>query len=54
MDALVAVVVVLVGAVVLYLLFSFGIFGAGLARSRNADKDGARDQKPGRTPRPSR
>ncbi len=54
MEALVAIVVVLVGAVVLYLLFSFGVLGAGLARSRNADKDGARDQQPGRTPRPKR
>ena len=54
MDALIAIVVVLVGAVVLYLLFAFGVFGAGLARSRNADKDGARSRPPGRTPRPER
>lgn len=54
MDALLALVVVLVGAVLLYLLFSFGVFGAGLARSRGADKDGGRTQPPGRTPRPER
>ena len=54
MEAVIAIVVVLLGAVLLYSLFAFGVFGAGLARSRNADKDGARDQPPGRTPRPSR
>lgn len=54
MTALISIVVVLVGAVLLYLLFSFGVFGAGLARSRGEDEDGRRDQPPGRTPRPSR
>ncbi|MCU1692824.1 MAG: hypothetical protein JWM64_1915 [Frankiales bacterium] len=54
MTAVVSIVVVLVGAVLLYLLFAFGVFGAGLARSRNADQDGRRAQPPGRTPRPRR
>ena len=54
MTAVISIVVVLLGAVLLYLLFAFGVFGAGVARSRNADNDDRRDQPPGRTPRPSR
>ncbi len=54
MTAVISIVVVLLGAVLLYALFAFGVFGAGLARSRDGKNDDRRDRKPGRTPRPSR